>query len=54
MRHAFQVKVGPAGFRIGSDWRAPVDALRELYRDYLTPEVPDFTVRLEATRPWRR
>lgn len=54
MRHAFQVRVGPAGFRIGSDWRAPVDALRDLYRDYPEPDVPDLSVRLEATRPWRR
>ena len=53
MRHGFSVKVGPAGFRIGSDWSAPVDALRSLYRDYPVPDVPDFTVRLEATRPWR-
>ena len=53
MRHSFSVKVGPAGFRIGSDWSAPVDALRSLYRDYPVPDVPDFTVRLEATRPWR-
>ena len=54
MRYVFSVGVGPAGFRIGSDWRAPVDALRDLYRAYPTPDVPDFTVRLKATRPWRR
>jgi HprK-related kinase A len=54
MRHAFAVRVGPAGFRIGSDWRAPIETLRDLYRDYPVPDVPDFTVRLEATRPWRR
>ncbi len=54
MRHAFSVRIGPVGFRVGSDWRAPVDALRDLYRDYPTPDVPDFTVRLFAARPWRR
>lgn len=54
MRHEFLVSVGPAGFRIGSDWRAPLDTVRDLYCHYPTPNVPDFTVRLEATRPWRR
>lgn len=54
MRHAFQVRIGPASFRVGSDWRAPVTALAALYRDYPVPEVPDFTVRLEATRLLRR
>jgi HprK-related kinase A len=48
------VRIGPIGFRIGSDWRAPIDQLRELYRFYPSPNLPDFTVRLEATRPWRR
>lgn len=55
MTHVFGVRVGPVGFRIGSAWREPVQQLRALYRDY--PEhhdVPDFTVRLEAARPWRR
>lgn len=42
------------GFRVGSDWRAPVEQLGDLYRDYPTPDVPDFTVRLFAARPWRR
>ncbi len=54
MRHAIQLRIGPAGFRIGSDWAAPVDTLADLYRDYPVRDVPDFTVRLEATRPWRR
>ena len=49
-----RVRVGPVGFRVGSDWRAPIDALRHLYRDYPVPEVADFTVRLEAPAPWRR
>lgn len=54
MRHAFAVRVGPVGFRVGSAWAAPVAAMRALYRDYPAPEIPDFTVRLEPTRPWRR
>lgn len=56
MKHAFQVRIGPVGFRIGSDWRAPVAALEDLYRDYPKPAdgIPDLTVRLFAERPWRR
>jgi HprK-related kinase A len=54
MRHRFAVRVGPFGFRIGSDWAAPVAALERLYAGYPKPEVPGFTVRLEATRSWRR
>ena len=56
MRHAFSVRIGPIGFRIGSDWRAPIAELQSLYRDYPKPHdgVPDFTVRLFARRPWRR
>ena len=56
MRHRFQVRIGPAGFRIGSDWAAPVAALAGLYRDYPAPDegFPDLTVRLYANRPWRR
>ncbi len=56
MRHVFQVRIGPVGFRIGSDWRAPIAQLETLYAAYPKPEdgVPDFTVRLFAARPWRR
>lgn len=54
VRHEMRLGVGPVGFRIGSDWRAPLDALARLYRGYPAPEIPDFTVRLEAPRPWRR
>ncbi|QNE31402.1 HprK-related kinase A [Sphingomonas sp. NBWT7] len=55
MRHRFAVRVGPIGFRVGSEWRAPIAALQALYRDYPRLDgVPDFTVRLEASRPWRR
>ncbi|WP_375381238.1 HprK-related kinase A [uncultured Sphingomonas sp.] len=54
MRHAFGVRVGPFGFRVGSDWRAPIAALERLYAGYPGCELPDATVRLEAARPWRR
>jgi HprK-related kinase A len=55
MRHVHTVRVGPYGFRVGSDWRAPIAALERLYAGYPKPGgVADFTVRLEATRPWRR
>src|SRR3546814_10169532 len=50
------VRIGPVGFRVGSDWRAPIAALETLYADYPAPDdgVPDFSVRLFARRPWRR
>lgn len=56
MRHSTQLRIGPVGFRVGSDWRAPVAALRDLYRDYPKPQdgIPDFNVRLFAARFWRR
>ncbi|WP_174293401.1 HprK-related kinase A [Sphingomonas bacterium] len=55
MKHQLAVRVGPAKFRIGSAWRAPIAALSALYADYPpVTTVPDFTVRLEPTRPWRR
>lgn len=56
MRHATMLRIGPVGFRVGSDWRAPVAALEELYRDHPQPEdgIPDFNVRLFAGRIWRR
>jgi HprK-related kinase A len=56
VRHVFHVRVGPVGFRVGSDWRLPVAQLAECYRDYPSPRdgIPDFTVRLFAARPWRR
>jgi HprK-related kinase A len=55
VKHRVDLQVGPAAFRIGSAWRAPVAALETLYRDYPKPVgVPDFTVRLEPAKPWRR
>jgi HprK-related kinase A len=52
--HEFRVQVGPAAFRIGSAWKRPLDQLAELYRDYPTPEIPDYSVRLEAVSALRR
>jgi HprK-related kinase A len=55
VRHRLDLRIGPVTFRVGSDWRAPLDALRHLYSGYPAPDpVADFTVRLEAERPWRR
>lgn len=55
MNHVFRLQVGPVAFRIGSQWRGPVAALRRLYAGYPEPAgLCDFTVRLEAQRPWRR
>jgi HprK-related kinase A len=58
MRHELGLGVGPATFRIGSAWRAPIEALAQLYAAYppvdLARRVPDFTVRLQPVRPWRR
>jgi HprK-related kinase A len=55
MRHEHRLKVGPVTFRVGSDWAAPVRQLAALYEGYPSGEgVCDFTVRLEAEKPWRR
>lgn len=54
MRHVTAIRVGPIGFRVGSDFAAPIEALRTLYADYPTPEIAHFSVRLPATAPWRR
>ncbi len=48
------LKVGPASFRIGSDWKEPIALIDELYAAYPKPSLSDFTVRMEATKPWRR
>ena len=55
MRHATALRIGPVGFRVGSDWRAPIAAIDDLYRDYPQPQdgIPDFNVHLFAARPWR-
>lgn len=56
MRHSLSIRIGPVAFRIGSAWRAPLDALARLYAAYPAPRdgICDFTVRLEPEKPWRR
>ena len=55
MRHSLSLQIGPVAFRIGSAWRAPIDALARLYQGYPEPgDVCDFSVRLEPEKPWRR
>ena len=55
MRHELRLRVGPVAFRLGSDWRRPLEQLARLYEGYpQAAEICDFTVRLEAERPWRR
>lgn len=56
MRHRFDLRIGPVGFRIGSAWRAPIATLEHLYRGYPKPVdgIADFTVRLEPETRWRR
>lgn len=55
MKHALALRIGPASFRVGSEWKAPIRALSRLYADYPEAEQPcQYTVRLEAERPWRR
>lgn len=56
MRHSLMLSIGPARFRIGSAWAAPINRLRDLYRDYPGAEggIADFTVRLEPAGPGRR
>jgi HprK-related kinase A len=56
MRHRLDIQIGPVAFRIGSAWKAPLDALARLYAAYPAPEdgLADFTVRLEPEKRWRR
>jgi HprK-related kinase A len=56
MRHRLTIQIGPVAFRIGSAWKAPLDALARLYAPYPRPDdgLADFTVRLEPEKPWRR
>jgi len=55
MRH-LQIRIGPAGFRIGSAWPGPLAAMRDLYAGYPMPQddIPTHTARIEPTRFWRR
>lgn len=55
MRHSIRLDIGPAKFRVGSEWARPVDQLAELYAGYPPPQGPaNASVRLFAARPWRR
>jgi HprK-related kinase A len=55
VKHVHTLQVGPVAFRIGSEWAEPVEAVKRLYVGYPSPAgVCDFTVRLEAEKPWRR
>jgi HprK-related kinase A len=56
MRHGISLRIGPVGFRVGSAWEQPIAALARLYQGYPAPHdgIPDYSVRLEPTRPWRR
>lgn len=58
MRHRLTVRIGPASFRIGSAWRAPVEQLARLYAGYPQDDgIADFTVRLQPAgwaRQWLR
>ncbi len=53
--HSIHLSIGPAHFRVGSDWPQPIDQLAQLYAAYPPPSGPaNATVRLFAARPWRR
>lgn len=56
MRYRTLLGIGPARFRIGSAWKAPVAMLERLYRSCppVEGDVADFTVRLEPGGPFRR
>jgi len=54
VRHRIALRVGLVGFRIGSDWRAPIAALDALYRDYPRADFAHYSVRLEAASLARR
>lgn len=54
--HRFDVRIGPAGYRVGSAWPQPIAALRRLYAGYPLPAdgIPTLTARIEPQKPWRR
>lgn len=52
--YEISLQIGPASFRIGSQWPQIIDELTQLYAPYPKPKITDFTVRLEAVKPWRR
>jgi HprK-related kinase A len=55
MRH-LHIRIGPAGFRIGSTWPGPIAAMSRLYAGYPRPQddIPTLTARIEPTHFWRR
>jgi HprK-related kinase A len=56
VRHQLTLCIGPATFRIGSAWPAPIAQLARLYAAYPQPTdaIADFTVRLQPTSLARR
>ncbi|GAB5488598.1 MAG: HprK-related kinase A [Parasphingorhabdus sp.] len=50
------LRVGPATFRIASEWQQPIAQLSSLYENYPKPkgEFADFTVRLDSKSFWRK
>ncbi|WP_375270777.1 HprK-related kinase A [Sphingomonas sp.] len=54
MRYETAFRVGPIGFRVGSDFAAPIATLRLLYAAYPRADIAHFTVRLPAAAAWRR
>ncbi|TZG28754.1 HprK-related kinase A [Sphingomonas montanisoli] len=54
--YRLDLRVGPVGYRVGSAWRRPIDALRRLYAGYPAPDegLATLTARIEPEKPWRR
>lgn len=57
--HDLTVRIGPVSYRLGSPWRAPLEAIRALYADYPAPPdgIATVTARIEAPsllRHWFR
>lgn len=52
--HEVRRQVGPVRFRLVSQRTAALAESSALYAGYAEPDFCDFTVRLEAPRPWRR
>jgi len=50
------LKIGPARFRLVSEWQKPISLIDKLYGEYPKPKesIIDFTVRLEPEKPWRK
>lgn len=54
--HSLTVRVGPLSFRLGSPWRAPIDAAAGLYAGYPQPDdgIATVTARIAAPSLLRR